>query len=120
MLQTTPTTFKTSICGIDCVPDGELDEDELDDMLSKCGITLSIPQVRQVIAYCDNDRSGTVSLKELTWLLTCQDDIASHLDFYDPPDVKRWLQKEFLPKDPKAAGWRACWRECANLLTLLQ
>lgn len=80
-------------------------------MLTQCGITLSTPEIRQVIAYCDADRNGTVSLKELTWLLTCKDDYASELDFNDPPDVKRWLQKEFLPKDIKAEGWRACWLE---------
>ena len=39
-------------------------------MFTKCGITLSTPQVRQVIAYCDADRNGQVSLKELKWLVS--------------------------------------------------
>lgn len=94
--------------------DGELDEDELDEMFTKCGITLSTPQVRQVIAYCDADKNGQVSLKELRWLLTCEDDIASDLDFNDPPDVKRWLQKEFLPQDPEFEGWKTVGIEFAK------
>ena len=81
--------------------DGELGEEELDMFFTDCGITLSTPQVRQVIAYCDADRNGHVSLKELKWLLTCQDDISGDLEFNDPPDVKRWLQKEFMPRDPE-------------------
>lgn len=111
MPRPSPSVCFNSHLWVECVSDGELDEDELDDMFTKCGISLSTPQIRQVIAYCDSDRNGTVSLKELKWLLTCQDEVASQLDFNDPPDVKRWLQKEFLPKDLDAAGWRACWRE---------
>ena len=91
-------------------------------MFTKCGITLSTPQVRQVIAYCDADRDGQVSLKELKWLLTCSDDLTSGedaLDFNDPPDVKRWLQKEFMPKDPVVAGWRAFWNELIKSLAPL-
>lgn len=98
-------------CDFECGSDGELDEDELDEMFSKCGIALSRPQVRQIICFCDADRNGTVSVKELKWLLTCKDDVAAKLVFNDPPDVKRWLQKEFVPQDLEMLGWKACWIE---------
>jgi hypothetical protein len=58
---------------------GELDEEELDQMFTQCGITLSTPQCRQVIAYCDAERNGTVSLRELRWLLTAKENVAETL-----------------------------------------
>ena len=84
--------------------DGELDEEELDAMFTKCGITLSTPQVRQIIAYCDADRNGQVSLKELKWLLLNPDSYDA--EFNDPPDLKRWLQKEFQPVAAEPERWK--------------
>lgn len=84
--------------------DGELDELEVDFMLEECGISLSTPQVRQIVAYCDADRNGKVSLKELTWLLTCPE--TPDMDFNDPPDLKRWLQKQFQPRPTAPPQWK--------------
>jgi hypothetical protein len=86
--------------------DGELDEDELDFMLEQCGISLTRPQVRQIVAYCDADRNGKISLKELKWLLTCPDSYAEDLDFNDPPDLKRWVQKQFQPRPAEPPQWK--------------
>ena len=73
-------------------------------MFTKCGITLSTPQVRQIIAYCDADRNGQVSLKELKWLLLNPDTYDA--EFNDPPDLKRWLQKEFQPVAAEPEQWK--------------
>ena len=59
-------------------------------------ISLPTPQIRQIIAYCDKDKNGKVSIKELEWLLTTVPDKQS-IAFNDPPDVRTWLQQEFLP-----------------------
>ena len=68
---------------------GELDEEELDQMFTQCGITLSTPQCRQVIAYCDADRNGTVSLRELRWLLTAKENVAETLVSNKQTPIKR-------------------------------
>jgi hypothetical protein len=86
--------------------DGELDEDEVDYMLEQCGMSLSTPQVRQIVAYCDSDRNGKVSLKELKWLLTCPDNYAGKLEFNDPPDLKRWVQTQFQPRPEAPPQWK--------------
>ena len=88
--------------------DGELNEDEIDYMLTQCGMSLSTPQVRQIVAYCDADRNGKVNLKELKWLLTCPDSFAEELEFNDPPDLKRWVQKQFQPRPVAPPAWKQC------------
>ena len=64
--------------------------------LRRLEISLPTPQIRQIIAYCDKDKNGKVSIKELEWLLTTVPDKQS-IAFNDPPDVRTWLQQEFLP-----------------------
>ena len=64
--------------------------------LARLEISLPTPQIRQIIAYCDKDKNGKVSIKELEWLLTTVPDKQS-IAFNDPPDVRTWLQQEFLP-----------------------
>ena len=58
--------------------------------------TLRRPQVRQLVLLCDKDGSGTVSIEELTWLLTKPPTHAPEdFRFSDAPDVRQWLQDEF-------------------------
>ena len=75
----TAVAVRVCLAGKRVIIDGELDEEELDQMFTQCGITLSTPQCRQVIAYCDADRNGTVSLRELRWLLTAKENVAETL-----------------------------------------
>ena len=78
--------------------DGVLSEYELGQLFKALGFSVTTPEIRQILLFCDKNGDGFVSLKELEWLLSePPNTITEQPKFNDPPDIRTWLQKEFIP-----------------------
>ena len=104
---------------------GKLNEHELLDLFSELGFSsLRAPEIRQVIMFCDKDGDGTVSRAELEWLLTAplKDESVQkeqQASFHDEPDVRVWLQKEFVTQQDTCWNSGACSKCMTMLMTLV-